>query len=97
MESCIASVKIDVYWFGWGYDVGFDSFASRTVLRDGAAEYHKSILWWLLEQFEPLLNLNDGVHDVFAGGRGLYVRRSAVLVSQRVQYVTNLLSRRHIY
>ena len=80
MESRIASVEINLNGFGWSDHISFDSFAPRTVLGDGSAEDYQTVFRHLFEEFETLLDFDDGVLNIFSSGGRFYVGRCPVLL-----------------
>ena len=96
MESRIAAVEINLNGLGGMYYISFDSFASRTVLGDGSAEDYQTVFRHLLEEFETLLDFDDGVLNIFSGNVRFYVGGCSVLLLKHGNYLADLTTRRHI-
>jgi hypothetical protein len=81
---------------GGRYYISFDSFASRTVLRDGSAEDYQTVFRHLLEEFETLRDFDDGVLNIFSSGGRFYVGSCSVLLLKHRNHFADLTTRRHI-
>jgi len=96
VEFSIATIKVDLNGFWRRYNVGFDFFASGTVLGNGSAEDHQTVFWHLLEEFEALSYLDDGVLNVLSGSCRFDVGSCSVLVVEHGNRFTDLATRGHI-
>lgn len=96
VESSIATIKVNLNGFWRRYHVGFNLFASGTVLGNCSAEDHQTVFRHLLEEFEALRYLNDGVLNVLSGSCRFDVGSCSVLVVEHGNYFADLATRRHI-
>ncbi len=96
MESRIAAVEINLNGLGGMYYISFDSFASRTILGDGSAEDYQTVFRHLLEEFETLLDFDDGVLNIFSGNVRFYVGGCSILLLKHGNHFADLTTRRHV-
>jgi len=96
VEFSVATIKVNLNGFWRRYHVGFDFFASGTILGNGSAEDHQPVFWHLLEEFEALSYFNDGVLNVFSGSCRFDVGSGSVLVVEHGNCFTDLATRGHV-